>query len=75
MFVSGLVFGQAAGGEAAKPVGPKLWLESKAIDLGIIAVGQQEIEGVIPYMNDGDLLFILNRLRRCCSYDPSEAWG
>ena len=44
----GLVFGRAGGGEAAKPVGPKLWLDSKAIDLGKIAVDQQEIEGVIP---------------------------
>ncbi len=47
LFVSGLVFGQVAGGGAKAPVGPKLWLDSKAIDLGVIAVGQQEIEGVI----------------------------
>ena len=43
----GLVFGQSAGSEAAKPVGPKLWLESTSIELGFIAVGQQEIEGVV----------------------------
>ena len=48
------VFGQAGGGEAAEPVGAKLWIDSAAIDLGFIAVGEQEIEGVIPYMNDGD---------------------
>ena len=47
LFVSGLVFGQAGGGDAAKPVGPKLWLESASIDLGFIAIGQQEIEGVV----------------------------
>ncbi len=36
------------------PVGPKLWLESTAIDIGVIGVGQEEIKDIIPYMNDGD---------------------
>ncbi len=45
--VCGLVFGQAAGGDAKAPVGPKLWIESRAIDLGVIAVDQQEIKGVV----------------------------
>lgn len=50
----GLAFAQGADGDATKPVGPKLWIESKAIDIGVIAVGQQEIKDIIPYMNDGD---------------------
>ncbi len=61
-----LVFGQAAGGEAAKPVGPKLWIESAAIDLGVIAVGQQEIEGIIPYMNDGDETLEVTNISGSC---------
>ncbi|RKY07808.1 MAG: hypothetical protein DRP66_05905 [Planctomycetota bacterium] len=64
--VCGFVFGQVAGGEAAEPVGPKLWLESAAIDLGVIAVGEQEIKGVIPYMNEGDETLEVTNISGSC---------
>ena len=48
------------------PVGPKLWLESKAIDLGVIAVGEQEIKGVIPYMNEGDETLEVSNIKGSC---------
>ncbi len=63
LFVSVLV---CTGFASKTPVGPKLWIESKAIDLGVIAVGQQEIEGVIPYMNDGDETLELTNIHGSC---------
>jgi hypothetical protein len=59
-------FGQAAGGEAAKPVGPKLWIDSKTIDLGVIAVDQQQIEGVVRYMNEGDETLEITNINGPC---------
>ncbi len=47
LFVLVFVFGQAGGGDVATAVGPKLWIDSTAIDLGKIAVDQEQIKGVI----------------------------
>ena len=58
-----LVFGDDIG---EKAVGPKLWIDSKTIDLGIIAVGQQEIEGIIAYMNDGDETLEVTNISGSC---------
>ncbi len=62
----GFVFAQSAEVAAKKHVGPKLWLDSKAIDLGLIPVGQQEIEGVIAYMNDGDETLEVTNISGSC---------
>ena len=48
------VYAQVTATPAKKPVGPKLWIDSKTIDLGLIPIGQPKIEGVIAWMNDGD---------------------
>lgn len=55
-----LVFGcsdlAASNGSSGSEVasGAVLWLDSKTIDLGVIASDQGVIVGVIPMMNDGD---------------------
>src|SRR3990170_6009278 len=46
--------GKDASSASKTPGGPVLWLDSKTIDLGIIAAGEETIVGTIPIMNDGD---------------------
>jgi hypothetical protein len=43
-----------AAANSTKSAGPKLWVESTAIDLGRVAVDQDKIEGVIRYIDWGD---------------------
>jgi hypothetical protein len=45
---------------------PRLWLESTAIDLGKIAVGQDKIEGVIRFMNEGDAVLAVSKITGSC---------
>jgi protein-disulfide isomerase len=45
---------------------PKLWIESSAIDLGWIAVGEGKIEGVIRYMNEGDAVLEVRNITGSC---------
>jgi hypothetical protein len=47
-------------------IGPKLWIESTAIDLGRIAVSQDKIEGVIRYMNEGDAVLEVSKITGSC---------
>ena len=63
---SSSVFAQSTAVNAKKPVGPKLWIDSKTIDLGLIPVGTQKIEGVIAYMNDGDEALELTNINGPC---------
>jgi len=52
--------------DAEESVGPKLWIESKAIDIGFIAVSEQEIEGVIRYINGGDETLEVTNISGSC---------
>ena len=47
-------------------VGPKLWLESRTVDVGKIAVDQDKIEGVIRYMNEGDAVLEVSKITGSC---------
>ena len=66
VFVCTGLAGENGFSELKGPFGPKLWLESAAIDLGVIAVGEQEIKGVIPYMNEGDETLEVTSIHGSC---------
>ena len=46
--------------------GPKLWVEATAIDLGKIGVGEEKVEGVIRYMNEGDAVLEVSNITGSC---------
>lgn len=60
----GFAFGQVE--DTAKISGAKLWLDSKVVDLGLIPIGQAEIEGAIAYMNDGDDVLRVSNINGSC---------
>jgi hypothetical protein len=51
---------------AEQVLGPKLWIEATAIDLGKIGVGKEKIEGVIRYMNEGDAVLEVSKITGSC---------
>ena len=53
-------------GFSSGPVGPELWIEATAIDLGKIEVGEEKIEGVIRYMNEGDAVLEVSKITGSC---------
>ena len=66
VFVCTGLAGEKDSSASKTPVGPKLWIGSLAIDIGLIAVDQQEIKGVIPYMNEGDETLEVTNITGSC---------